>query len=240
MNKFLFLGTTLLTITVMSACSPDGLLQSPQQQATTQARQTANVQTAAFSGTQVGTITALQATVDTAPIMSTQMAQLQQENDTLQLTLEAINNFGTGGRTPPPGVNTQDLAALVTPTAALLSNRNYRDLWTVPEIDPSTGCAFNNRRGRFGQDSTAIYATAVGENVVAGTVHQARWYYEDQLRLESQPWVADQDYGQVCIFFEIRPQTLNFTPGLWSVEFLVNGQPLLPIPFEICEPGEFC
>ncbi len=231
MKKIVFLGTALLTITVAGACTPD-FLQTSEDQATNQARQTADVQTVAFSGTQVGTVVALQATVDNAPVMGTQLAQLQQESAALQATLEALNNFGTGGRTPPPLV--------ASPTPAQRSNLNYRDLWTVPEINPQTGCALDNRRGRFGQDYNVIYVTAVGQGVAQGTSHQARWYYEDELRLTSQTWVAEQTYDEVCIFFELRPGMTTFTPGLWTVELLVEGQPLLPIPFEICEPGEFC
>jgi hypothetical protein len=221
------MGVQVLSLVSLAACDS---AQPSSQEYTRQA------QTAVFAATQVGTLAAWQATSDYAPLLATQVAQLQQENQNLRGTIEAVMTQGAPLRlnTPPP------VALVVTPIAnpSALQAR-YEDLRTATRIDEATGCALD-KRGRYSPNDSRIYFAAIGFGLAKGTRHQTRWFFGQTLRYESIEWVADQAYEQICIYFWLEPSYTPFDPGLWRVEFWVDGALVLPVPFEICQVGELC
>ena len=217
----------LVVLLVFVACNP-----SQEQRETEQARGTARVETAVYSGTQVGTVAALQATADGAPVMQTQLAQLERENLALQLTAQAIETMGV-----PVGLRATQPPQGPTPTAPQAAL--YMDLRTATDIDPNTGCAVD-RRGRFSANEDIIYLAAIGQNVEAGSVHQTRWFMDGDLRHESEDWIPEENFPQICIYFWIEPLDTPFTSGLWNVQLLVNGEVVADVPYEICVEGELC
>jgi hypothetical protein len=222
----------LVVLLVLVACNPSDAFVSQEQRETEQALGTARVETAVYSGTQVGTVAALQATADGAPVMQTQLAQLERENMELQLTVQAIETVGV-----PAGLRVTQSPQGPTPTATQAAL--YMDLRTTTDIDPDTGCAVD-RQGRFSADASIIYLAAIGQNVEAGSVHRTRWFMDDELRHESDTWIPEEGFPQVCIYFWIEPIDTPFTSGLWSVQLLVNGEIVADVPFEICAEDEAC
>jgi hypothetical protein len=222
----------LVGLLVFVACNPNNALVSQEQRETEQAQGTARVETAIYSGTQVGTVVALQATADGAPVMQTQLAQLERENQELQLTIESIQTQGV-----PAGLRATQSSPGPSPTATQVAL--YMDLRTATEIEPDTGCALD-RRGRFSADEDIIYLTAVGQNIEAGSVHRTRWYMDGDLRHESDEWIPEERFPQICIYFWIEPVDTPFTSGLWNVQLIVNGEIVADVPFEICVADELC
>jgi hypothetical protein len=222
----------LVVLLVLAACNPSDAFVSQEQQATEQAQGTARVETAVYSGTQVGTVVALQATADGAPVMQTQLAQMERENKELLLTAQAIETAGV-----PAGLRVRQSPQGPTPTAT--QTAHYMDLRTATDIDPDTGCAVD-RRGRFSAESSIIYLAAIGQNVDVGGVHRTRWFMDGDLRHESDEWIPEENFPQVCIYFWIEPIDTPFTTGLWNVQLLVNGEIVADVPFEICVEGELC
>jgi hypothetical protein len=221
----------LVGLTALAACDAVGNSDS---RSTENALNTDRVETAIFAGTQAATVLALQATVDNAPLLATQLSQLEREKESLEDTIEAVTTRGIIAQpqvSPQPGSSTNN--------ALPSSPNNYRELQTSVGIDPATGCP-TSKQGRFGVNEDMIYLNAVGIEVATGTAHRARWYREGELRYESEEWVADQTYPEICIYFWLEPSYTPFEPGLWSVELLVNNEALSPVPFEICVAGELC
>jgi len=218
----------LVSLLVLMACTPN----SQEQRETQQAQGTSRVQTAIYSGTQVGTVVALQATADGAPVMQTQLAQMERENQELQLTIEAIETKGV-----PVTLRITQSPQGATPTLTQIAQ--YLDLRTATGIDTDTGCALD-RFGRFSAEEDIIYLTAVGQDVAAGDVHRTRWYMDGELRHESDEWIPEEPFPQVCIYFWIEPVDTPFTSGFWNVELIVNGQIVADVPFEICVQDEIC
>ena len=233
MNRLVVVGMLqLVSLLVLMACNPNNVLINEEQRETEQAQGTTRVQTAVYSGTQVGTVIALQATVDGAPVMQTQLAQLERENQELQLTIESIETQGV-----PAGLRVTQSPQGPTPTTTPVAL--YMDLRTASGIDPDTGCAID-RRGRFSANEDIIYLTALGQNIGAGSVHRTRWYMDGDLRHESDDWIPEASFPQICIYFWIEPVDTPFTSGLWNVQLIVNGEIVADVPYEICVADELC
>jgi hypothetical protein len=232
-------------IYLVTACGPNPVLENSNNRQTQQAQETAQVQTAVFVGTQVGTLVALQATADTSGILATQMAQMQQEGRYLQATIDAVTTLGVPliprytptFSSPNPSSLGSGPVALITPSPSVL-NRAYQDIRTATDVD-SNGCPVD-KRGRFSENIDRVYFTALGAEVAAGTRHQVRWLFEGQVRVESPEWVSDGDYSNICIYFWLSTADTNFEAGLWRADFLINGELYVEVPFELCEAGELC
>jgi hypothetical protein len=176
---------------------------------------------------------ALQATVDGAPVLATQLAQLEQQNAELLATIDAVTTLGVSVQ---PRFTT-------TPTPAAISTLNnggsYDDARTASGIDEATGCAVDEK-ARFPLDAPIIYLTTVGRGIQVGDVHQVRWLMNEQVQDESVEWVADQDYPEICIYFWLEPSDVSFEVGQWSADLYVNDQRVAAVPFEICTADQTC
>lgn len=219
----------LMGLVVLAACEP--VLGESESRATEKAIGTARVETAVSAGTQVGTVAALQATVDSAPILATQLSQLEREKARLQDTVHAVTTLGMAVL-PSPSPDNAD-------TARSSMRQHYQELQTSLGVEATTGCGLP-KRGRFGVNSGRIYFNMIGVDIPAGTTHAVRWYRENELRYEASGWTADRIYPEICIYFWLEPSYTPFEPGMWSVELVANGESISPVPFEICDEGSLC
>jgi len=229
LNQFVVV-TVLLGSFTLTACS-GGLLGSTNELDPPQV--TARYETAVAVGTQAGTVVALQSTADSAPLFATQLSQLENENQELQETVEAVLTLGVPvipRYTPTP--------SLVSAPPRIISGE-YQEILTTANLDESTGCALD-KRGRFSVDINRVYLATIGQGIQANTTHQVRWYFDEELRYESALWIADQDYEEVCIFFWLEPSYTPFVAGLWAADLYVDNEFMVRVPFELCETGALC
>ncbi len=230
-------GVSLLFVT---ACHPNELMESSEVRASRHAQETARVETVVFVGTQAGTLVAMQSTVDGAASMATQLSQLQQEGAYLQATIDAVTTLGV----PVQPRYTPTVVAAAAPIAGMsifgegLQNTDYTDIRTATDVD-GDGCP-TDKRGRFSETIGRVYFTTLGVGVVAGTRHQVRWLFGDEFRSQSQEWVADRDYDEVCIYFWLNASDTRFEAGLWKADLMINGTLFVEVPFELCQAGELC
>lgn len=230
MNKLICLcGLPFFSLLLLTACNP--FAGNADQRATERAHSTAGVQTALFAGTQAGTVVALQSTADSASLMATQLAQLQREREFLEATIQAIQTFGAPAQ--------PRLTAAPARTPSPLLSTNFLSLRTSSGIDESTGCAIDEKT-RYASTVQRIYFNFVAQNLRAGTILKPRWYKDDQLRYDSDEWIPDQDYAEICVYFWLEPAYTPFEAGTWRVELVVDGQVMGEIPFQICPEGTDC
>lgn len=222
-----------------AACSPNTFVESSGERSTRQAQETARVETAVFVGTQAGTLVAIQSTVDSASIMGTQLAQLQQEGLYLQTTIDAITTLGVPAQPifTPTFVSTPE-PLVGTTTLGNVPRADYTDIRTATDVD-TNGCPVD-KRGRFSETVNRVYLTTLAFGVRSGTSHQVRWFFGDELRSQSPEWVADQDYAEICVYFWLSSSDTPFEAGIWQVDLLIDGEIYREIPFEFCVAGELC
>lgn len=228
--KLIFIALGGVSLITLVACIPNNVIESSDARATRSLQETARVETAIFAGTQAATIAAMQSTADGASLTGTQLAQLQQENQDLQATIEAVTTLGlpvVPRFTPTP-----------IPSPTLLNQATYADLRTTSGVDEN-GCA-TDRRGRFSETISRVYFTIQALNLQSGTRHKLQWRFGDEIRYESMEWVADQNYADTCINFWLEPSNTPFTVGIWTIYLYVDNQLYTEIPFEFCEAGELC
>lgn len=137
----LSIGSVLLAV-VLAACGAGQPFEDPAQRETREASESSARETSVAYGTQASTVVAMQATVDYAVIMATQMGQLNAQNQALQATLTALgggqlttNNLAGAAL---PGVQPTLPAAVVTsanPVPNVVVN-------TTPGAIPTTAPSF--------------------------------------------------------------------------------------------------
>lgn len=77
---------------------------------------------------------------------------------------------------------------------------------------------------QFMTSDRVIYAVTQG-NIPAGTRVFARWSREGTPFEDTNEIVADRDYQNTNIEFHISPNGAALTPGSYTVQFFVNGNP---------------
>ncbi|GIK29393.1 MAG: hypothetical protein BroJett007_25310 [Chloroflexota bacterium] len=136
------------------------------------------------------------------------------------------------------GVNAQLVATLmqiVTPTPALegstfdpsaltgpveVGQRLYVSTGATTMVDSATGCVIEPR-ARFGPGEPRLYGTWIAYNLRAGTVFRTQWYRDDEL-VFTDAWTAPRDGEQLCIWFYVTPQDVEFLPGRWQIRLFAD------------------
>lgn len=118
-----------------------------------------------------------------------------------------VPDSALAGATPPP--NAPNQIAQVGPALAI------RD---------SDGCAVSIQTS-LPASSPRIYATARILNATAGTSVQAGWSRGGQVVFSNTPYSLPADDADFCVWFYIEPADVTFSPGEWSLQYLINGQP---------------
>ncbi|MBK9122254.1 MAG: hypothetical protein IPM16_03900 [Chloroflexi bacterium] len=136
------------------------------------------------------------------------------------------------------GINVQLVATLmliVTPTPELegstfdpsaitgpieVGQRLYVSTGATTIVDSATGCVLEPR-ARFGPGEPRLYGTWIAYNLRAGTVFRTQWYRDDEL-VFTDAWTAPRDQEQICIWFYVTPQDVEFLPGRWQVRLFAD------------------
>lgn len=148
-----------------------------------------------------------QVVFDTAPVTPGLNAPLPGEWTQTPLPGAPVAQPGAGSATPVPDQPNQLTA--VGPALAV------RD---------ADGCAVALQTS-IPASSPRIYATTRILNAAAGTSIQAAWSSQGQVVFSNNPYTIPEDDPDFCVWFYIEPADVNFAPGDWSLQFLVNGQP---------------
>ncbi|MBI5668533.1 MAG: hypothetical protein HZC41_11055 [Chloroflexi bacterium] len=79
-----------------------------------------------------------------------------------------------------------------------------------------------------------VYIVAENSYVPAGTSVFVRLYQNGQPIEDAPEITADQDYNNSCVNFVFEPETgARFEPGQYEAEFIVNGNPVNSVQFQI-------
>ena len=94
-----------------------------------------------------------------------------------------------------------------------------------------------NPSNSFTTATTEIYVTARAANLGPGSTIVSRWLLEGA-EVVNYDWSPSFEIADACIWFYITPSAVEFTPGSWSVELLLDGAPAAdPVGFTITSAG---
>lgn len=124
--------------------------------------------------------------------------------------------------TPLPGaaINTPDPNATVPAGGA----NQVTAVGPALAVRDSDGCAAGVQTA-IPASVSRIYATTRILNATAGTSVQAAWSNEGSVVFSNNPYTVPADDADFCVWFYIEPTDVNFAPGAWSLQFLINGSP---------------
>ena len=241
-SKTPFFTTMLLLITglvALSACSSDGFFANSDQRAT---QHMSAMQTIAVAETQVGTITAWEATNEAVAPLSTQYA----DANIVRARLAATNTALESGEAIIPTV-TPYLPPTSAPAPAAVttaSDERYVNTNMASGVREADGCATDavdtfNITGPA--DTSRIYLTTIARNLQTNTALSVVWTNQsDGTSTESVTWTTERDYEQVCVYFWLESSDMQFADGQWTAELRENGQVVAEARFAMCEIGMVC
>lgn len=198
----------VVLVVILSACQ---VLSPPNTAATLQAEGHGYVATA----TNVRQTAEAQQTqvMATAAAANTRIADAQRVNQQLLATVRA------GATTDPRAPS--DTHAVVTPQNLEAGQRWFVKTGTSTQIRDSDGCVIQPQI-QFSVDVPRIYATVHVFNIQSGVRMGAEWSYEGTVVL-TENWTVPQSSADLCMWFDITPQTVSFQPGSWSVKLFADG-----------------
>ncbi|MEO8612184.1 MAG: hypothetical protein ABI690_30095 [Chloroflexota bacterium] len=97
---------------------------------------------------------------------------------------------------------------------------------TASSVRDSDGCA-TDTQSQFTSDTQRIYITARALNIKAGTLLGVEWLYQGAI-VHKENFVAPIDDDDYCLWFNIDPSTITFSPGGWIVRLYANDSPVEP------------
>jgi hypothetical protein len=160
----------------------------------------------------------------------------QQLAVTMRAALPATQQMISDQAIVTPGMNAP-LPGQFTPTPNLdggqiASNGGSNQLTEIGvalAVRESDDCA-DVLQTQISASSARIYATTRILNALNGTQVSAAWNYAGESVYSNTPFVVPRDDDDFCLWFYIEPTDVAFTPGDWSVQFVVDGvaQPLAP------------
>lgn len=233
----------LVAALLVSACAA---FEDPSQRATENAQNTALWTMVYGVQTEMPTMEALALTADAAVFFSTQVGELNRQNDSLRATNQSLLSgnrpVGTtpfvqptaigGGQssgvfpTPTPGVagstSLPDASVGTDNQGGVVGNTRFSQTVTSAAIDDD-GCA-SGITNSFASSATAIYFVTLALNVEPGISFSLR-VTQNGSEIASDPnfWTPDQTYDQTCIWYNIDRTTMDFFTGTYTAEFLANG-----------------
>ncbi len=199
-------------------------------------------------GTPMMTVAALQNAATQNAVLQSQLSEARAEALAAQATLtvyELTGNVAAARPTaapaiPPGGQPTVDAAAAgaavpaapaSSPTAPVVETRFTQTVTAtgLDQDDCPTGVT-----SVFDATEDLIYVNTRINVLRAGSTLSARWrangdlFYDD-----TQCWVPDQDWFNICAYCSIVPDTGTFEAGSWTVELLLDGQVLSQAQFRV-------
>ena len=145
-------------------------------------------------------------------------------NAALHATLQVVN--------PPMRREGANAGGMPTPAAILQGQRWFVKTGMSSRVRDSDGCS-ETLESQFTPSTPRIYATFKAYNIEAGTRLSVSWTHNGRTAHE-ESFHLDRSAGEICLWFYIDPETVEFAPGLWSVQLYAEGFPLeSAIPFNI-------
>jgi len=196
-------------------------------------------------GTPMLTVAALENAATQNAVLQSQLNQALAEKLAVQATLTVYELSGGG-----PAARPTAAAVAVTPGAAQPgapptvavgptssptppgSDTRFTQTVTATGLDQSD-CA-TGVTSVFDATEDLIYVNTRINVLEAGSTLSARWYANSELFFDdTQCWIPDQDWFNICAYCSIVPDTETFEPGSWTVELLLNGQVLSQAQFQV-------
>lgn len=119
-----------------------------------------------------------------------------------------------------------------TPEAILQGRRWFIKTGMASWVSDADGCS-HTPESEFTPGTERIYATFKAFNIESGTPLSVSWAHEGQTVLE-ESFHLQRSAGEICLWFFIDPELVEFKPGMWTVQLYADGFPLeSPMPFNI-------
>lgn len=211
----------LIVLLTLSGCAA---FNAPNQPATMRAENTASV---AEATTIAQTFSADQAVIQaTAAAAGTSIAGMSSINRQLILTARAV--------IPPTQVRQVGTAQAGLGGTPAAGGSQFADIGVATSVRQSDGCA-DSFETQISENAPAIYVNAKALTVSGGTVMGVEWRSNGQV-VAQETWTVPRDETNFCIWFNLDPSRIPFTPGLWSVQLSANGNAIQPeVQFSIVE-----
>lgn len=232
-RRFFLFVTSLLSLWIVSAC---GALSGVDTPATLQAE----VTEFALESTDIAQTLSAQATsaFQSAEMARTEVIFLDGVNQQLAATMRAASpptqQVISDQAIVTPGMNAP-LPDQFTPTpnsdgGQVVSSPDSNQLTEIGAalaVRESDDCAVGLQT-QISASSPRIYATTRILNALNGTQVSAAWNYAGDTVYTNTAYEIPRDDDDFCLWFYIEPTDVAFTPGDWSIQFMVNGvaQPL--------------
>jgi hypothetical protein len=107
-----------------------------------------------------------------------------------------------------------------------VSTLQFINVGTASSVRDSDGCA-TDTQSQFTSDTQRIYVTARALNMRAGTLLGVEWLYQGAI-VHKEDFVVPIDDDDYCLWFNIDPSTVTFSPGGWIVRLYANETPVEP------------
>ncbi len=191
-------------------------------------------------GTPQATITALQGAATQAVLLEAQLAAAQNEALAARATLTVLELTGGGGAiaptqqalTAPPG----DQPAMLATGAPMPAGTGTRFTETVTATGRDAQDCPMGATSAFSPNTGTIYVITRINVLPAGSTLSARWTVNGQLFYDdTQCWVTDREWVDICAYCSIVPEGAAFETGEWTVELLLNGQLMSQAQFRVGE-----
>ena len=239
-----WISITILVIAVLviSGCAA---FEDPSVRATENANSTAISNTVSAVEQQQETVSALQATADSAVLLESQVTQISAERNKLQSTLTALQTSGGAALSQPTSIapgpastpSTIDGGAPAGPGPSPTPPAgNAQARYVNPQIASSltdSFCAANNQT-TVSMGADVIYFVAIAQNIRPGVQYSLRITEGGQIRnLDTNFWTSDDNYESTCIYYGIDENNIPFEAGTYTAELLANNEPVAQANFTI-------
>ncbi len=257
-----FLGLISVLIIAMLLIGACAAFEDPAQRATQNAENTALWTMVYGFQTEMPTMQAIVLTADSAVFLSTQVAQVNNQNEFLRATNAALLS-GSGGQgvapfVPPTAIGGgQPAGALPTssnnqPTILLTPNTTTSNTTTTTTSNdpvsiggarftqPATSAAINNDgcasgiTNTFAQSTSGIYFVTTVLDLPPGIEFGLRITQGGTVVANDLGfWTSDTTYPQTCVWYNIDRETMSFLAGTYVAELLANNQVASTVTFVI-------
>jgi len=191
-------------------------------------------------GTPLATIAALQDAATQAVVLEAQLAAAQNEALAARATLTVLELTGGGGAIVP---TQQALAAPPGDQPPMMATSAPTPIGTGPRFTETVTATGRDAQdcptgvtSVFAPDTRTIYVITRVNVLPAGSTLSARWTANGQLFYDdTQCWVTDKEWVDICAYCSIVPEGATFESGEWTVELLLDGQLMSQAQFRVGE-----
>lgn len=130
-----------------------------------------------------------------------------------------------GSAQTSPNANSTD-QAVPTPAAPSDPNTPYLTNVATTEQVGTDDCAVS-LSSSFASTTPGVYAVATAFNLTTQNVITYRWL-RDGVEIWVDTWSPAGTTNGQCIWYYVTPAEIEFVPGNWSVEILIDGSAVAP------------